>query len=78
MQTILPPNKPSCFEAPGARQGDDRSRGISTMGSHHTGGAHVLLGDGAIKFITDSIEAGMLQVPTTSLAARVHLESGER
>ncbi len=28
------------------------------MGSHHTGGAHVLLGDGAIKFITDSIEAG--------------------
>jgi prepilin-type processing-associated H-X9-DG protein len=29
-----------------------------TVSSRHQGGAHVLMGDGAVKFITDSIEAG--------------------
>ena len=28
------------------------------MSSRHVGGAHVLMGDGAVIFITDSIEAG--------------------
>ncbi|TWU46096.1 hypothetical protein Poly51_54910 [Rubripirellula tenax] len=28
------------------------------MSSRHSGGVHVLMGDGAVKFITDSIEAG--------------------
>ena len=28
------------------------------MSSRHQGGAHVLMGDGAVVFITDSIEAG--------------------
>ncbi|EMI22668.1 protein containing DUF1559 [Rhodopirellula maiorica SM1] len=51
-QTILPPNKPSCF------RGRDVSQGVSTAGSRHQGGVHVLMADGAIKFITDSIEAG--------------------
>jgi len=26
--------------------------------SRHQGGVHVLMGDGAVKFVTDSIEAG--------------------
>lgn len=52
VQTILPPNKPSC-----ARD-RDKSQGLSTVGSRHQGGAHVCMGDGAVKFITDSIEAG--------------------
>lgn len=51
--TILPPNNPSC----GAGNGDN-SKAISSAGSRHQGGAHVLMGDGAVIFITDSIEAG--------------------
>jgi prepilin-type N-terminal cleavage/methylation domain-containing protein len=50
--TILPPNREVCvgqwIDAPGTMP----------PSSHHQGGAHVLMGDGAVIFITDSIEAG--------------------
>tara|TARA_R110002073_G_scaffold133122_20_gene280312 strand:- start:8440 stop:9618 length:1179 start_codon:yes stop_codon:yes gene_type:complete len=52
VQTIRPPNGLSCMWT------DDNGHGYSTIGSRHQGGAHVLMGDGAVKFITDSIEAG--------------------
>ena len=51
--TILPPNSPSCHQG-----GGDYREGIFSAGSRHQGGAHVLMGDGAVVFITDSIEAG--------------------
>ncbi len=50
--TILPPNRESCgnnwHDEPGAYGASSR----------HQGGAHVLMGDGAVVFVTDSIEAG--------------------
>ncbi len=51
--TVRPPNKESC-------QGfkSDGREGTCTAGSRHQGGVHVLLGDGAIRFITESIESG--------------------
>jgi len=51
--TILPPNREVCgpFNTLGTTP-------IATMSSQHQGGCHVLMGDGAVKFITDSIEAG--------------------
>ncbi|MCC9641108.1 DUF1559 domain-containing protein [Rhodopirellula sp. JC740] len=53
--TILPPNSASCVHD----GGDGNHSGvISSAGSRHSGGAHVLMGDGAVKFITDSIDAG--------------------
>ncbi|MGV3483700.1 MAG: DUF1559 domain-containing protein [Planctomycetaceae bacterium] len=51
--TILPPNAEMCMT--NTYHG---SSGVLPPSSRHQGGCHVLMGDGAIKFITDSIEAG--------------------
>ena len=50
--TIMPPNGVSCSWS------GDGSDCMVAMGSRHQGGAHVLMGDGAVRFITDSIDAG--------------------
>ncbi len=51
VNTVLPPNGPSC-------RGNSQFTGISTAGSYHKGGCHVLMGDGAVKFVSENIEAG--------------------
>lgn len=61
VHTILPPNDPNCVD--GNNDGN-HSGVISTAGSRHPGGAHVLMGDGAVIFITDSIESGDPEQPT--------------
>ena len=63
MHTILAPNKQICTDANGAAHGDL----VATASSRHQGGVHVLMGDGAVKFITDSIEAGNSQNPVVYL-----------
>ncbi len=50
--TITPPNSELCVDR--WVQGG----GSIAAGSRHQGGAHVLMGDGAVVFITDSVEAG--------------------
>ena len=59
--TILPPNNPSCVDA---NNDGNHSGVISTAGSRHTGGAHVLMGDGAVVFMTDSVDGGDPSLPT--------------
>ncbi len=49
--TVAPPNGP-CVGRNVDRQAS------CPAGSRHQGGCHILMGDGAVKFITDSIEAG--------------------
>lgn len=34
------------------------ANGLFSTSSRHQGGTHVFMGDGAVKFITDSIESG--------------------
>lgn len=58
-QTILPPNSASC-----SRNNSDNTYMISSAGSRHVGGAHVLMGDGAVIFMTDSVESGDLTQDT--------------
>ena len=51
--TILPPNSEIC-----GRSNFNDVGVLTSVGSHHQGGAHILMGDGAVIFVTDSIEAG--------------------
>ncbi|WP_010582094.1 DUF1559 domain-containing protein [Schlesneria paludicola] len=57
-QTILPPNAPSCDES-----GWDGGSGTYSAGSRHTGGVHILMGDGAARFIGENINTGNLNSP---------------
>jgi prepilin-type N-terminal cleavage/methylation domain-containing protein/prepilin-type processing-associated H-X9-DG protein len=52
MYTILPPNTELCAG------GGFANLTLCPPSSRHQGGVHVLMGDGAVKFITDSIQAG--------------------
>jgi len=53
INTILPPNSASCAD------GGDNG-GIYTVASRHTGGAHVLMADGAVRLVSENIDAGDL------------------
>jgi len=62
MNTILPPNSELCLSF------GHTGNGICPPSSRHQGGVHVIMADGAVKFITDSIEAGNSRVPTPQTA----------
>ena len=51
--TVLPPNSPSC-----APTNSDKTWGVYSATSNHTGGVHALMGDGAVKFISENINSG--------------------
>lgn len=54
VNTILPPNSPSCSSDYYGYEG----RSLMTPSSFHTGGVNVLLGDGSVHFISETISAG--------------------
>ncbi len=56
--TVRPPNRENCL-----RQNGDGNDGIMTVASRHQGGAHVMMVDGAVKFVTDNIESGNQSAP---------------
>jgi prepilin-type N-terminal cleavage/methylation domain-containing protein len=53
MNTILRPNRELCFGGNTAS-----SHGVAPASSRHPGGVHIMMGDGAIRFVTDSIDNG--------------------
>lgn len=55
--TILPPNSEACG------LNNWGNTGIFPMSSRHQGGVHILMGDGAVIFITDSVDAGNSRSP---------------
>jgi hypothetical protein len=56
INTVLPPNGPSCRGA-GATLADQLTA-VSTAASYHRGGCHVVMNDGAVRFVTENIESG--------------------
>ncbi|WP_404310340.1 DUF1559 family PulG-like putative transporter [Neorhodopirellula lusitana] len=63
-QTSTPPNSEYCADK-WAEYG-----GSISASSRHQGGVHVLMGDGAVKFVTDSIEAGNQRAPEVTAGAQ--------
>ena len=53
--TMLPPNGPTCHWG-----GVDNNEHMGTASSFHTGGAQVVMGDGSVHFISQSIDTGNL------------------
>ena len=66
MCTILPPNERVC-----AGTQNLGAAGIAPPSSRHLGGCHILMGDGAVVFITDSIESGDQTAPRVTQAGTV-------
>jgi prepilin-type N-terminal cleavage/methylation domain-containing protein len=58
MTTTLPPNSPSCTEGTW-----DGEWGIFSASSRHVGGCHVVLGDGAVRFVNENINSGNSSAP---------------
>jgi prepilin-type N-terminal cleavage/methylation domain-containing protein/prepilin-type processing-associated H-X9-DG protein len=58
INTILPPNSEICSDENAGGGAGAGKEGVFPPSSRHQGGVHVLMGDGAVKFVTDSIEAG--------------------
>lgn len=62
--TVLAPNSPSCTNST-----NYVADSIISASSHHTGGVHCLMADGAVRFISDNIDTGNLSVaPTTAVS----------
>jgi len=59
VNTILPPNSELCWN-----NNSNEFFGVAPPSSFHQGGCHIVLCDGSVKFITDSIEAGNPRSPT--------------
>ncbi|QEL20699.1 prepilin-type cleavage/methylation domain-containing protein [Limnoglobus roseus] len=53
--TIIPPNGASCVT------GTEWQIGINTPSSRHTGGVNVAMGDGSVRYVRDTIDAGVNQ-----------------
>jgi len=57
-QTVLPPNSPTCASD---NYGDNW--GLTSATSYHPNGVNVLMADGSVHFISDSIDAGNSSAP---------------
>jgi len=56
--TVLPPNAGACAE--GTNGSADSTTMVISPTSKHTGGVHCLMGDGAVRFISENIDSGNL------------------
>ena len=70
--TILPPNREICVALTAT------TNGILPPSSRHPGGVHILMADGAVRFITDSIEAGDVNTGTVIMGGTGPRQPGSK
>jgi len=63
INTILPPNGPTCL-----RTADGADNMLVPPTSYHPGGVHVAFCDGAVSFVSDSVDTGNLALPSPSVS----------
>jgi prepilin-type N-terminal cleavage/methylation domain-containing protein/prepilin-type processing-associated H-X9-DG protein len=64
--TILPPNGPSCTSQGSSNGYATDDYALMTASSYHPGGVNAVMADGAVRFVSELIDAGdPNQVPTT-------------
>ncbi|QDT41656.1 Type II secretion system protein G precursor [Gimesia alba] len=67
--TVLPPNGPSCAE--GTNVNADSGHAALAPSSLHVGGVHVLMADGAVRFVSENIDTGDLSQPSPSPSSTI-------
>ncbi len=56
-QTVMPPNSPNCASTPKDTGATSRI-GIRAPSSNHSGGVNVAMADGAVRFVSETIDVG--------------------
>jgi prepilin-type processing-associated H-X9-DG protein len=57
--TLLPPNGPSCFSSDPS--GNNGKRFFNSAASYHNSGVNIVFADGAVKFVSNTVNTGQLQ-----------------
>jgi prepilin-type processing-associated H-X9-DG protein len=65
VMTVLPPNSPSCMARGSSVH--ESNNGVYSATSYHPGGVNVCLGDGSVRFVSDTVDCGNQNVGFPSL-----------